>query len=553
MHATYPTAKGETRAAASHRRRRWAWLIGAPVAFVVIAAVVLVGHFLDEPLRRRLEVELNQSMKGYTVKLPRLDFHPLGFSLTLHGLTVRQQAFPKPPVIVIDELHAGVHWRALLHLRLVADFELDDPRLHINRRQLLNETEDKVPVDEKGWQEALEKIYPLKINEFRVNNLSLTYVDEDPKRPLQITKGNLVATNIRNVRSPDRTYPSPVRVDAVVFDRGKLVVIGDANFLAEPHVGMKVDIDLRDVPLEKLRPVAIHASLYVTGGVLREMRGDVEYAPKVQSVHLRMLRIDDIAVDYVHSQKTAKAEAARVETVKEVAQEVAEKPTTSAEIDTLTMRNATIGFVNEATEPDYRVFLAGANLDVRGYSTKKDAEAIDIDLTGFFNGSGRTRLDARVLPTKSPNVEMALQIDDVDMRTMNDLFRANGNFDVAGGRFSFYSELGMRDGKVAGYVKPLFEDLNVYDTRQDSKDPIFQQLYEGVVGSIGELLENRRDKVATQAKVRGRVDQPETSTLEIVVNLIRNAFFEAIIPGLENAVREAGRAPPSAEPRGESR
>ena len=150
------TTKGSPRIAGARHRRRWAWLIGLPVALLLVVAIAVFGHFIDEPMRRRLEATLNQQMKGYIVKLPGLDFHPLGFSLTLHELSVRQEAFPDPPVMVIEELNAGVHWRALLRLALVADFELNSPRLHVNLKQLAHESKDNVDVEDKGWQEALD-------------------------------------------------------------------------------------------------------------------------------------------------------------------------------------------------------------------------------------------------------------------------------------------------------------------------------------------------------------------------------------------------------------
>jgi hypothetical protein len=95
---------------------------------------------------------------------------------------------------------------------------------------MMHEAADPVAVEDKGWQEALEAIYPLKINEFRVTDGTLTYVDDDPKRPLHVSRAYFLATNIRNVESPDRTYPSPIHLDAVVFERGRLESTGTPTF-----------------------------------------------------------------------------------------------------------------------------------------------------------------------------------------------------------------------------------------------------------------------------------------------------------------------------------
>ena len=523
-------------------RRRW--LAAVPFAVVVALVVAVAGHLVDEPLRRRLETTLNQRLKGYTVRLPALDFHPLGCSLTLHELSVRQNAHPEPPVIVIDALHAGVHWRALLRLRLVADFELDSPQLHINRPQLQAEANDSVPVEDKGWQDALEAIYPLRINHFQITEGQVTYIDDDTKHPLQITHANFVATNIRNVKSPDHTYPSPIHLNAAVFDRGRLRVDGDANFLAEPHAAVRADVELRDVALQKLKPVAVHANVHISGGTLDELLARIEYAPNVQDITVHRARISDIAVDYVHSPQTEAAEAQRMEVVAAKTAELTKHPTVALTVDEFSVRNASLGYVDQTVTPPYRLYLSSTNIDLRKFTNRSDKEPSHLNLTGSFMGSGRTRLEATFMPRQNdPKLDLSLEIDPTELRTMNDLLRAYGNFDVVDGRFSFYSQLRIEDGKVDGYVKPLFENMNVYDRRQDSDKPVLHQLYEGIVGGLSGLLENRRDQVATQATLKGEATSPQMSTWEVVVNLLRNALFNAIVPGFENALREARSRP----------
>jgi hypothetical protein len=125
------------------------------------------------------------------------------------------------------------------------------------------------------------------------------------------------------------------------------------------------------------------------------------------------------------------------------------------------------------------------------------------------------------------------------MRGMNDLLRAYGKFDVVAGFFSVESQLRVKNRVVSGYIKPFFRNLDVYDKRQDKEKSAFRKLYEGLVGGVAKLLENvPRDEVATKAEIKGRVDSPETSTLQVIVRLIQNAFFQAILPGFD---REVGR------------
>jgi hypothetical protein len=122
---------------------------------------------------------------------------------------------------------------------------------------------------------------------------------------------------------------------------------------------------------------------------------------------------------------------------------------------------------------------------------------------------------------------------------MNDLFRAYGNFDVTAGRFSLYTELDIHDRRIDGYLKPFFADMKVYDRRQDAGKGVLHQIYEGLVGGVARLLENPpRDAVATKATVSGPIDNPNIGTLQMVLRLIQNAFFRAILPGFEEQARE---------------
>src|SRR5262249_8695887 len=103
------------------------------------------------------------------------------------------------------------------------------------------------------------------------------------------------------------------------------------------------------------------------------------------------------------------------------------------------------------------------------------------------------------------------------------------------GFFSFFSELRVKNGTVDGYIKPLFRDMKVYDARQDAEKSLFRKLYEKLVGGVAKLLENReRSEVATKTRVEGPVSGPHTSTWQIVVRLIQNAFFRAILPGFDS-------------------
>ncbi|HXC62491.1 MAG TPA: DUF748 domain-containing protein, partial [Nitrospiria bacterium] len=163
-----------------------------------------------------------------------------------------------------------------------------------------------------------------------------------------------------------------------------------------------------------------------------------------------------------------------------------------------------------------------------------------VKLTGEFMGTGNTVISGNFRPEgKSSDFDLNIKIERTQMRSMNDLLRAYGNFDVTAGQFSLYSQLAVRNGEVKGYIKPLFKDMKVYDKRQDKEKSAFHKLYERLVGGVAKLLKNTpTDEVATKTEVSGPLENPKFNTGETVVNLIKNSFFKAILPGFEKEVTQ---------------
>ena len=506
----------------------------ALVAALAAGATLYAVLFIDEPLRLRTEANINAALKGYTVRISRLEFHPIGFSIDLKDSVIVQDAHPDRPIAEIPTLTASVNWLALLSGRVVADFEFDRPKIYIDLNQTRSELRDQVSLKERGWQEALQAIYPLKINQFRLVNGELTYVDDGPYRPLQLRGVNFRARNIRNIRSQPGQYPSDIHLDGRVFENGEVALDGHADFLAVPHVSFKADLDLRRIELDYFRPIIERYQFSLRKGVANA-KGTIEYAQQRKIVAVPKIQIDGLVGDYIHAQSTVSPTAEIAKKTDGLIREHANSQTLEVRVDEIDIVDGELGVINRASQPGYRVFLGNARVNVKNLSNQnKDGVAVGT-ATGRFMGSGPTKIALVSRPTgKSPNFDLRLAIDQAEMKDMNRLFLAYGNFDVAAGQFSLYSEITVRDGMIDGYVKPLFRNVSVYDAKQDQEKSLPRRLYERFLGGMSWILENRaREEVATTTRISGQLAEPQTSTFEIVVGLIRNAFFQAVLPGLE--------------------
>src|SRR5690242_2944935 len=215
-------------------------MLGAGALIVVLAAGLFVASFfLDGFIRPRVENAMNEKLKGYHTTLAHAHLQLIGGRLTLRGLNVIQTKHPRPPVANIREMRFTIQWRQLFSGHVVADVLIWRPKVHIDTAQFVSEQKDKTPVHKKGWQDALQNVYPFKINRFAIRDGDIAYIDaNDPQRPIHLENLNFTADNIRNIHSRDRVYPSPVHATATIFGKGHAEIDGHANFLAEPYPGI---------------------------------------------------------------------------------------------------------------------------------------------------------------------------------------------------------------------------------------------------------------------------------------------------------------------------
>ena len=511
------------------------------IALIVLGSLVLLGVVLDagfdRPLRGILEGRLNRTLVGYQASVGRADFHLIDLALELDDTSITQDAHPDPPVLIVPRLRMSVRWRDLLRARVVADATFDGPVIHAKVEQLRNENRDFVPIQERGWQHALQSIYPLKVNELVINDGTLVYEAEaSGYRPLHLSDVRFHATNIRNIQSRERTYPSTLHAEGNVFDLGRFVIDGHADFLAEPLPGVSGKLELQQVELAYFEPLARPLGLSINAGFLSG-RGSVEWAPGVQTVDLDAVEITGAAVEYASGAGPTPEAAAVGDKITDIAKDSLNKPEIHYRVKQLLVRDGTLGVVNKTQDPPYRLEFSHANFDLTNLSSRAEDGPAVASLEAAFMGSGAMTANMTFYPEgESANFEGKVAVVHTPLASLNDVLRARGKFDVAKGTFELYSEFSVRDGMIDGWVKPLFRDVDVYESEQDKNKNVFRQMYEGVVGGLAKLLENRQDKVATVTSLKGPVKDPHANAVQVLSGLLKNAFVEAIMPGFRQEI-----------------
>ena len=480
---------------------------------------------------------MNQKLKGYHVALEHAHLQLVGGILTLNGLKVIQQAHPHPAVADVRMMRFHIQVKELFSRRVVADVLLSRPKIHIDQTQLVAEKKDKVPLRQKGWQDALEAAYPFKINRFTIEDGDVVYIQDAVNPPLHLANLNYTADNIRNIHAPENAYPSRFHANLVIFDTGRATIDGHANFLEEPFPGARAQYTIANVPLSAFDPEIRQINIEVSGGRLSS-NGLLEYSPKVTRVDVANATIDGVGIGYVHSPATKEAEAKRVkETGKEIEKQN-NRPAVDITVREFDITHSNFSFTDKTSNPNYKVFINATDLALKNLSNHQQQGVADLSLHGKFMGSGDTTIGGDFLASKQgPAFDLKVAVQNTDLTSMNDLLRAFGSFDFAAGQLSVFSQVAVKDGNIDGYVKPMFANLKVYDYRKDKNTPVLHQAKEMLIGGASHLFKNRStEQVAADIDLKGKLTGPDISTWQALAQVLRNAFIEAIIPGFDRAV-----------------
>jgi hypothetical protein len=214
-------------------------------------------------------------------------------------------------------------------------------------------------------------------------------------------------------------------------------------------------------------------------------------------------------------------------------------------VDEFNIDNGEVHFKNYLEKPYFDLYLTDVELKVRNLTNRRKAQSPNYataDLSALAMGSGKVSMHVTVNPiTRLPTFYVAFKMIGLDVKAMNTFTREVGGFDFEKGRFDMVTEITVDHGKITGYVKPLFKDLQVFSWDKDLQQrggSVSQAFWEGIVGAVGEVLENQpKDQLATRIPLSGTITDPDISVEEAIINVLRNAFQRAFLPTLEHSVK----------------
>jgi hypothetical protein len=200
-----------------------------------------------------------------------------------------------------------------------------------------------------------------------------------------------------------------------------------------------------------------------------------------------------------------------------------------------------IYFRNLRSEPNINLFVNDLNVTATNLrnTRKKDKELYaTTDVSAKLMDDAKFSLKLKADPFEDPmEFDMESKLTGLELKKLNSFFKAYGDFDVETGTADLFTEVAAKGGKILGYVKPMMKNVDVVRWKKDKKDGLFQVLWEAVVGTAGEVLENQpRDQAAAKIPIEGSMNRPGIDIWEAMSSILTHAFFKAMIPGIEKTI-----------------
>jgi len=209
-------------------------------------------------------------------------------------------------------------------------------------------------------------------------------------------------------------------------------------------------------------------------------------------------------------------------------------------INRFRIREGSIWFHDLGTEPKVDVYMTNVmalctNLyNTRNLSTELPA---DFRARGTTLGGGQIQLHVKLDPLADvPRFDLELALREVNLPDLNELLEAYGKFNVKRGTFEVFAEIAGSEGSFDGYVKPFFEDLDVFELKDDAQNPV-KLLWQAIVAGAVKIFKNHpEDQVATKIPVSGTFEKTDVAIWTTVLNVLRNAFIEAFNARVDDTI-----------------
>lgn len=215
------------------------------------------------------------------------------------------------------------------------------------------------------------------------------------------------------------------------------------------------------------------------------------------------------------------------------------------EIARLEVERGEVHFRNFNADPPVDLWIKDLQALVTNLTNSTDSGKdlfASASASGRALGDGELAIDVRLNPrAKKPTFDLNAKLMKLDLTKLNPFFKKYAKLDFEKGRADIVAQLAANEGKMKGYVKPLFRGLEVFSWKKDVEqegDSIFTVIWEAIAGTVIELFENQpKDQFATKIPIQGSLDNPDIDIWTTIGGVLSNAFVHAFSPFYDEKIK----------------
>lgn len=208
-------------------------------------------------------------------------------------------------------------------------------------------------------------------------------------------------------------------------------------------------------------------------------------------------------------------------------------------INRLEIRDGEIHFRNLARKPPVDIYMK--NIDAEAHNLSNTAGRpgtlpASLKARGIAMNHAPFKLDVHLNALAEPiDFDLNSELRDLKLTELNDFFRAYAGVDIESGKLSVATEMAAKDGKLAGYIKPIMNNLDVVELDEDTRKGPFALFWQSLTGTLADVLQSD-DTQGAKIPIKGSLRKPATDVLSGLGSALKHAFDEPLRPGLEKSI-----------------
>lgn len=211
------------------------------------------------------------------------------------------------------------------------------------------------------------------------------------------------------------------------------------------------------------------------------------------------------------------------------------------QINRLEINNGSVFFYDFTTKPKVNIHLDSLQVlatNLNNADNQKERLPSSVIASATSVGGGKLHINMNINVLKEvPDLDLNLKFEGINMPALNDFFVAYSKVDIERGTFNLYSELAVNNGEIAGYVKPIAQNIKVVNWEKDKKNP-FNLVWQAIVGVVAEFFENQEEnQFATKVPLQGNLKDVKSGVWPTIWNVFRNAFVKAFERNTDNTIK----------------